>query len=169
MDVELIERNGDIVFVEGFLDAFGQVVIDCPVVLEITVTADVEFQRAVAELFEPYGVLMLFIMYQQFCFAENAEEDFLDLFDVRVIGNRDIDLHSDDGLGGMVVDLAIGDDGVRDDDVRAAVGEDIGVHDVDLLHKPLIFAEFDEVARDKGLGEQDHDTAGNIVEAILER
>lgn len=42
------------------------------------------------------------------------------------------------------------------------------MHDADLLHKARILGEFDEIARDKGFGEQDHDTAGDIVESILQ-
>ena len=169
MYIQLIVGDGDLFFIKRVLDALHQGVVYGPVVLVLAVAANGEFQRAFAEFLEPDLFRIILVINHKVCMLDYIGQERLHLFDIRVIWDGDGDRDADLRMGGVVVHLGVRDDRIRDDDVGAVIGADVGVHDVDLLHKAGILGEFDEVARDKGLGEQDHDAAGDIVESILQR
>ena len=169
MNIQLVVGDGDLVLVERIFDAFHQGVVNRPVVLVLAVTADGEFQRAVAEFFQPDLFRIILVIQHEVGVVDHIGQDLLYLLDVCVIGDRYGDRDTNLRMSRIVVHLGVRDDRIRDDDVGAVIGADVGVHDVDLLHETGILGEFDKVARDKGLGEQDHDTTGDIVESVLQR
>ncbi len=167
MDVDLRERDGDVVCIECFVDVLADAHPDGPVVFYFDPHPHGEVDGGGAEVFDGDGGGFGF-MEDEFFFVDDLLEHLAGEVEVGAIGDGGFDVEADDGFFGVVDDGFVGEFGVGDDDGAAVEGLDGGVEDFDFADVAFVGAAFDVVAYAEVFEQEDDDAAGEVLEGALQ-
>lgn len=167
MNIDLRERDGDIVEVECLVDVFADAHPEGPVVFGFDPNPHGEVDRTVGEVADGYDGGFGFVE-DEGVVVDDLHEDFFDFVEVGAIGYAGHDVEADGFFLGVVYEAFVGEFAVGDDDGAAVEGAHDGVEDANFLDVAFEVAALDVVANLEGFHEEDDNAAGEVLERALE-
>ena len=167
MNIDLRERDGDIVEVECLVDVFADAHPESPVVFGFNPDPHREVDGAVGEVADSddgwFGLVK-----DERVVVDDLHEDFFDFVEVGAIGYAGHNVEAEGFFFGVVDEAFVGEFAVGDDDGASVEGAHDGVEDAYFLDIAFEVAALDVVANLEGFHEEDDDTAGEVLECALE-
>ncbi len=166
VNVELIERNFDAFLVERSLDSLKNIEVYGPIICAVCPNTG-NYVYAACTVFCYADKNRDILKYQLMCIAY-VGDDFLRLFKVVAVADRESEVNTASVFLGIVYDASGGESAVGDINDLVVYCAQACAGDVDVLNHTRVALSFNEIVHFEGAGENNNNAAGEVSNCTVD-